>query len=197
MWIPVAGQVAIALVVRHDQDDVWSTPDQLSRPRHSSECEAHQGRSDEMLIHFSIPLHHNRARRWRRSRKRRKFAAGRVHSIRRLVIEVQFKLCVVSDEDMPKKNVSINRAPVLTLWAAIVAQWLGFNDSAPAHQSGWSNNESSGPEWAEHMVRFEWIKTPKRRRGAASTKGETTHRANPATSRSGASKRSIADRAEL
>jgi hypothetical protein len=28
---------------------------------------------------------------------------------------------------MAKKKVSINRAPVLTLWAAIVAQRLGFN----------------------------------------------------------------------
>src|ERR1700686_2133560 len=29
---------------------------------------------------------------------------------------------------MPSKTVSINRAPVLTLWAAVVAQRLGFNE---------------------------------------------------------------------
>jgi hypothetical protein len=29
---------------------------------------------------------------------------------------------------MPSKTVSINRAPVLTLWAAVVAQRLGFDD---------------------------------------------------------------------
>src|SRR5580704_10653889 len=29
---------------------------------------------------------------------------------------------------MPSKTISINRAPVLTLWAAVVAQRLGFNE---------------------------------------------------------------------
>ena len=29
---------------------------------------------------------------------------------------------------MPTKNISINRAPVLTLWAAVVAQRLGFGE---------------------------------------------------------------------
>src|SRR5262245_55255888 len=29
---------------------------------------------------------------------------------------------------MPTKNISINRAPVLTLWAAVVAQRLGFDE---------------------------------------------------------------------
>ena len=28
---------------------------------------------------------------------------------------------------MPKKTVTINRAPVLTLWAAVVAEELGFD----------------------------------------------------------------------
>jgi len=30
--------------------------------------------------------------------------------------------------DMPTRTISINRAPVLTLWAAVVAQRLGFNE---------------------------------------------------------------------
>ena len=29
---------------------------------------------------------------------------------------------------MPSKTISINRAPVLTLWAAVVAQRLGFDE---------------------------------------------------------------------
>src|SRR6516165_3976961 len=29
---------------------------------------------------------------------------------------------------MPSKTISINRAPVLTLWAAVVAERLGFNE---------------------------------------------------------------------
>jgi len=29
---------------------------------------------------------------------------------------------------MASKTISINRAPVLTLWAAVVAQRLGFNE---------------------------------------------------------------------
>src|SRR5580704_17822612 len=29
---------------------------------------------------------------------------------------------------MPTRTISINRAPVLTLWAAVVAQRLGFNE---------------------------------------------------------------------
>jgi len=32
------------------------------------------------------------------------------------------------DTDMEPKNISINRAPVLTLWAAMVAQRLGFDE---------------------------------------------------------------------
>lgn len=30
---------------------------------------------------------------------------------------------------MASKTISINRAPVLTLWAAVVAQRLGFNEA--------------------------------------------------------------------
>jgi hypothetical protein len=38
---------------------------------------------------------------------------------------------------MPTRTISINRAPVLTLWAAVVAQRLGFNEDEALWARRW------------------------------------------------------------
>ena len=61
---------------------------------------------------------------------------------------------------MATKTISINRAPVLTLWAAVVAQRLGFNEDESGRTVMEGMNEQIRQLWPPSVVLFPALELP-------------------------------------